>query len=88
MPNLSRYCVTTALFSLEFVSSRFFQSEMQKQSGNQAPYFCPIELSTLANKIRLPPPPNTMLVTMIPIFREKNKSCNLSDLSIVLGGAG
>ena len=51
-------------------------------------YFCPIELSTLVNKVRPPPPPSTMLVTMIPIFREKTKSCDLSNLSIVLGGGG
>ena len=79
--------ITTALCTFEFVSSRFFQSEMQRQSGNQAPYFCPIELSTLVNKVRLPPPPKTMLVTMIPIFREK-KNPAICQTSALYWGAG
>ena len=80
--------ITTALCTFEFVSSRFFQSEMQRQSGNQAPYFCPIELSTLVNKVRPPPPPSTMLVTMIPIFREKNKILRFVKPQHCIGGAG
>ena len=50
-------------------------------------YFCPIELSTLVNKVRLPPPPKTMLVTMIPIFREK-KNPAICQISALYWGAG
>ena len=71
----------------EFVSSRFFHSEMQRQRGKQAPYFCPIELSTLANKIRPPPPPQYNSGDDDPDFSRKTNRA-ISQTSALYWGVG
>ena len=62
---------------LVVASSRFLQRRIERQTATEVPYFCRIELSTLANNVRLPPPPNTMLrfeKSQDLFFREKSGS--------------